>query len=916
MSTNDSSSANAPQVRPRSGTRNDDPQAERDGEALPWLSDQRVAVPGRVTGYLERAALIQRCMPTGRRITLLKAPGGFGKSTLMAECCRELARQGVPAAWLSLGPPHDPELLSLYMMEAFRHAGLMLVDPPRSNGTGYRNSRERFDALFRAIDAHDGPWVLALDELEVLAGESISLVNTLVQTAPSALHFLLACRALPVGLDVAARYFEGAAKLLTEEDLRFSRPDVEGYFDGKLSRRELSAVVAESRGWPIALRIYDNARPRGPRQRDLREVVDNWIESRFWYDLGDNDRQLLYDVGLFDWFDEELLEEALGTPDLLRRLKSMTGLAGLLESVRGSGGRIWRLHALIREACAARSRRESPERYRRINRRIALALARRGETAEAMRHAFEAADAALVGRFLTDAGGVRLWLRKGADVLSTANRYLSDEVIELFPRLGLVRAVSQAISGNAQEANQWVDATVRSLSPPNPSTDVDTEVELLFTRGILALLGTDSIVSDAVEAVAAQCRVMLEAPGFDPVTRGTMEAGLCMIHSLKGELNAALEHGERARRWLGDRCPYLTLLLDAQFGHMAMAQGWIDEAARLYGQIERSAASRTLDDRRLKLVARVLTNELDLERNRPGEFDRCIRDTREFLAFGAQLPFQMAASTVAVDLTLKTLGTDSALFVIDEMCEHAMSSKRPAVARYLTGLRIAILSLDGRVDEAERRWRADALPDSDAGCLDLRRQSWREMEVLACARLRLLAGRGQIDRGRDLLRNLVALSEQRNLRRTWMRALVSGMVLEEAAGERRAAAMHLRAFLELFAETDYAWPVVRESAIVKPVLSAALADLSKTSLLSPANALLGQFEADAASDVPVLSERETEVLSRLETQTDRQIAADLGLTPEGVRYHVRKLFNTLNVGSRIEGVHRARSLGLLPPGSR
>lgn len=408
MSISDSSSGGISKVGPRSATQNNDPQVERDDAASPWLSDQRVTVPGRVTGYLNRATLIQRCLPTSRWLTVLKAPGGFGKTTLMAECCRELGRQGVPAAWLSLAPPNDPESLSLYMMETFRHAGLMLVDSARSNGTGYRAAQQRFDALFRAIDSHGGPWVLALDQLEAVTGESIALVNTFLQTAPSALHFLLACRALPAGLDVAARYFEGAAKFLTEEDLRFSRPDIEGFFDGKLSRRELSAVVSESRGWPIALRIRHNAGVRGWRERELREVVDNWVESRFFDGLGDNDRQLLYDVGLFSWFDEDLLDEALGAPDLLRSLKSMTGLAGLLEPVRGSGGRTWRLHALIREACNAQSRRESLERYCRIHRSIAMALDRRGETVEAMRHAFEAADAALVGRILTDAGGVQL----------------------------------------------------------------------------------------------------------------------------------------------------------------------------------------------------------------------------------------------------------------------------------------------------------------------------------------------------------------------------------------------------------------------------------------------------------------------------------------------------------------------------
>ena len=63
--------------------------------------------------------------------------------------------------------------------------------------------------------------------------------------------------------------------------------------------------------------------------------------------------------------------------------------------------------------------------------------------------------------------------------------------------------------------------------------------------------------------------------------------------------------------------------------------------------------------------------------------------------------------------------------------------------------------------------------------------------------------------------------------------------------------------------------------------------------------------------VGVLSQREKDVLRRSESQGDKQVAAELGLTVHGVRYHLRKVFAKLGVARRAEAVRRARELGLL-----
>ena len=61
---------------------------------------------------------------------------------------------------------------------------------------------------------------------------------------------------------------------------------------------------------------------------------------------------------------------------------------------------------------------------------------------------------------------------------------------------------------------------------------------------------------------------------------------------------------------------------------------------------------------------------------------------------------------------------------------------------------------------------------------------------------------------------------------------------------------------------------------------------------------------------PLLSRRETDVLRRCGARRDKQVADELGLTVHGVRYHLRKVFAKLGVGTRAAAVRRARELGL------
>ena len=887
---------------------------ERAEELFPaWLSRHRVSVPEPPVRHLVRADLLQRCMPTNQRMTLLQAGGGFGKTTLLAECCRTLRAAGVPTAWLSLDERDDPVLLDNYLALAFQHAGIDVLGPLRSGDTDLDVPSHRTALLGRAIEAHPGPCVLVLDELERLRDpRSVALLNSLLQSNPGGLHVALACRELPAGLDVGTGVLSGQTALLTTEDLRFSRAEIAQFFDQRLSNRELARVEKESAGWPIALRMRDNEGDRAATDaaRVMRNVVGNWVGSRLLYDLSDADRDLVLDAGLLDWIDGELLDEVLQQPDSIARLEAVAGLQGLLEPVWGKSG-VRRLHPLVREHCVTQRQRETPHRYRSVHRRTARALARRGDTIAAMRHASEAGDPVLVGQTLLDAGAIRLWVQEGGDRLVVADRYLTDEAVEAHPQLALVRCVARITTGRLKEARHEFDKAMRSWAASDAAEDAQVALDRYIVRGVMAHTGCEWMDSEDGRAVVTETARIAEMSDVDPGIRGMAEYAMCFVHNHTADFDAAARWGARAKERLGSRAPYVRMLLEFQLGQLAMAQGRVQDAISCYRLARGLATERFLREPRVRVYGEVLAGELDLERNRFGEYGEPRRVNMDLYRTCPNFSVYAAASEIAAEMTLEVDGVDAALATVDAMQDYARDADLPMLRRYLSALRVSLLADAGRVREAERAWRDAGLPDDNGACLELGSQSWREVEALACARLRLLMARGDYAVGRQFADEVAGFAAERGLRRTLMRTLALSIALEERSGRRAAALERLRAFLLLFAETDYAQPLVRHRELVEVLGKAVLGNGKDAALRATLHALLGAIGKGAGAGVPRLSPREREVLERLDAR-DAEIGTALGLSTPGVRYHVKNIFRQLEVHNRREAQRRARELGILP----
>ena len=545
---------------------------------------RRVTEPRVPVDHCDRPELIQRCTLDARPVTLVMAPGGFGKTALLAACCETARAAGVPTAWLTLSSEDTAAVLDRYVAYALEEAGIGPAESDALAPHEYDGPYPRTSAALFTLEARDQPCVLVLDELERVTDPACAaLLGFVLRGAPGCLRLALSCRELPAGLDAAAAIFGAEAEVVAVDDLRFSPEEISRFFDLALSRSELAAAVEETAGWPIALRMWRAERaedgPERGRALVARDIFENWIEGRLLADFVDRERELLLDISLFDPVDAALVDDVLEQPGAMDGLLRIPGLAGLITRT-GSGGRAYRMHPLLRRYCERR-RRRAPDRYRKLQRRIAVAMARRNKTVAAMRHAVAADDPVLGGRLLADAGAPRVWLQQGADQLLAADRLLTDAAVAVDVRLALVRCIAQAVSGDLVAARRTFASAAPGLNAAAANGD-GLDVEVCLVRGTLIRNGCESVGAPGVQRLMAEVQRAADKPTMPAVVRGTMEYGLCIYRGLRAEFESARQHGARARALVLERSPYVRMVVDFQCGQVAMAQGRTQEAAKFY----------------------------------------------------------------------------------------------------------------------------------------------------------------------------------------------------------------------------------------------------------------------------------------------------------------------------------------------
>jgi LuxR family maltose regulon positive regulatory protein len=569
--------------------------------------------------------------PAGSPVTVVCAPAGAGKTTVLATWARRRAESGSGfAAWVSLdAEDNDPMLLWSAILRALWASGAWvrggpldaLTLPPAEPDATF------IGAVTAAFDRSLAPVVLVLDGIHELSdADALRTLNLLLRHTPAALRVVLATR-FPPALNLARLKLDGRLRDIGLGQLAFSAEETRLLYAGegiRLTPPELRLLMERTQGWPAALRLaaltLDD--PDDPAKRvsgftgDERVVADYLIEEVLAPQPKDVQHFML-STSVTRAFTADLAAALCGQQNV-GHILDLLERAGILACDRSRPQRWYRYHPLLGRCLRAELGRRRLSARHQQHRVAANWFLAAKDPLRAIVHAIAARDGDLLGQLVTEHGLEQLG-RGQADrlrrILDTAPKHVLAR-----PSVALVVAETALDLGDLPAADRWlsegpgdtqrtvalhatvqlhralshgdIGAALAKLTSTSAGQTGDRDVDLLasFVRGVaeawtgnrhLAVPGLRRVLERAVaddrDAIALQCMVHLAAEGD--------------LGHLSERAEAAIAFAE-SRGWATtSRCAYLRVLL----GVVAYQQLDDHRARQLFAHAERDSAGGLVD---------------------------------------------------------------------------------------------------------------------------------------------------------------------------------------------------------------------------------------------------------------------------------------------------------------------------------
>ena len=890
-----------------------------------WLLRGKILPPKQLVAMHSRARLIDRLAAgRARKLTLIDAPAGFGKTTLLAQWRELLLTEGTRVAWLTLDEDDTGDRLVAYIALSLREAGLdiaatgILTEDHRGLPAGALALPAILDAV-----ARDGREIFMIfDDLERLTNrEAQRQLDTLIQYAPDNLRNAIAARTNP-GISLAHLSLMGQVNHIDATQLRFTSAEMKAYLHEVGPVVDPRELMERAEGWPVALQILRsmNMRARSSGECTIGEYAPTGLAASYLAEelvrgLAPHQLSLLCDISLLEEVNLALADYVCDA-DSAQILRELDYLAALIPPLDGAAGHI-RMHPMVREHFATLANANRP-RCALIHRRAAQWFAATQKLPTALRHAVAAGDKMLTGSLIIQAGGVSIWIRQGMVEVVSANQLIDEDMIAAMPRLGLLRSIVLIKQSRLHEARaqyERVAAATQDFSHDPAAADAAAlRREGLFILSMLVIY----CCLPLSEAHLLSLDKGLHDPNADDVELAHHKTVLCVTYLQSGNFDPAWRYGEEAAahcRAFGSI--YGTNFVDFHLGSIAMARGDTQQAAQLYEKGRRKSRRHFAHDVGLRLIGDVMTAELDLERNSILNVKRRLARVIDRLPDAeAWFEIYVAAYSAASEVYLLERGLDETLAFLDQAQARAEHLRLAKLVPVLDALRVTSLTLSGDTERALHVAERSATNFSAAGLDNGVGAAWREVETLSTAWVRLMLRLHRHAEAMNTANRALEFARTRGLARMMLRLNVLCALCADAMGDRARAIACMATVCGEVARTGYIRAVLREGAELTPLLREAgralPSEMLRRQALDLQALLTGQ--AQSAARTPVFSPRELDVLQHLNRgMQDKVIARRLGVSEHAVRFHLKNIYAKTRVRGRFQAIARARELGVLAP---
>lgn len=869
------------------------------------------------------------------KLTLISAPAGFGKTTLVSEWVES---NGLPTAWLSLDEgENDLNQFLMYLV-----AALQTIAPNIGEGalvalqSGQPPLAEAIlTALLNEITLLRDNLVLVLDDYHVIDAKLIDLALTyLVEHLPPQMRLVIATREDP-HLPLARLRAKSQLTELRAADLRFTASEAATFLNQAmglhLTAEDIAALETRTEGWITGLQLA--ALSMKGRQDipgfiraftgDHRYIVDYLVEEVLQRQP-EPVRSFLLQTSILDRMNGSLCDAVTGQENGAERLEALE--RGNFFVAPLDDKRHWyRYHHLFADVLSAHLMAEQPDQVSTLHRRASVWYEQNGLASDAIRHALAAKDferaASLVELAVPE---MRRSRQEGA--LLGWLRALPDELIHVRPVLSVGYAWALLAGGELEaaqvrllEAERWLDTTAdtseRQQALSAGMVVVDEE-EFRRLPGSIAIYraALAQALGDVPETVKYARWALNFLPEDEHLGRGAAEALLGLAFWASGDLESArqtyaasITRMQRAGH-LSDVLGGAIALADIQ-----IAQGHLHQAMSTYERTLQMATEQ--GEPVLRGTADLYVGMSELHREHGdlhAAMQRLLRSKE--LGEGAGLPQNRYRWRVAMARLREVQGDlDGAISLLDEAERVYVGDFFPNV-RPVAALKARMWVKQGRLGEALGWAREQGLSiEDDVSYLC-------EFEHITLARVLLARYKSdRVDRSMleamGLLDRLLLAAKEGERAGSILEILVLQALARYAQGDISAALMALQHALTLAEPEGYVRMFVDEGPPMATLLEKAAKHGIAPNYVRRLLAAFGEAEEQAPVKqalIEPLSERELDVLRLLRTDLNGpEIARELIVSLNTLRTHTKNIYNKLGVNSRRAAVRRAEELDLL-----
>ena len=873
-------------------------------------------------------------------LTLITAPAGFGKTTLVASC---VAGCGMPVAWLSLDKNDNQAGRFLqYLVAALQTADNRIGSEAAQLIAGIQQAPPEavLTSLINDLDSANTEMVLVLDDYQLISSQAVhDEVAFLLEHRPGAFHLVIATRSDPP-LPLARLRARGLMVELRTADLRFTEPEAAQFLNDVMGLRldAGSVAVLEERteGWVSGLQMAALS------MRDRKDVIA-FIEG-----FSGTNRYIL------DYLLEEILasqppeiQHFLLYTSILERLAaplcdailanderpepsdvdgeahsvslSLHPSASVLEYLERENlflmslddERIWfRYHHLFADLLRARLYQAQPDLVPILHIRASTWLEQKGFVSEAIEHLFAAHEISQAADLIERYGPAR-WVERDPSVIQMADN-LPPGMLIARPKIGIYQAWYLIVQGRIDKAFPLLSDMARQ--PIGAANSGQQWIETIVRLALVFL--TPPASTPGIDPLPDP-QVLEEIPADEVILRDVADILYGMTLERRGEIDRAAEYSLKCLQKM--KTP-----IGALRHEIVAVPSLVPFLATIYlfqGRLHAAASlcREFLDPIKEKGILISSAGNMDVilgnvlyERNFLEEAEKYIRDGLQANEPWGNIMTD-AFGLLALTHVLLARGDNARALQIVEKFETRIQGKfRPVeFSEDFRTLRVRVQLASGDLQSASF-W-ADQIHLSEDYHLH------QEYYRVTLARIRLAQGRfADVE---EMLAGKPTLNLSGN---RITRQIESNLLLAAAiAGQNRSpeALTLIESCLGLAEPEGYIQVFLDVGEPARELLTAYLKSdapghkLFAQKVLDAFSPLRGASSPGPQQDelIEPLSGRELEVLHLMALgRTNQEIGQQLVVARGTVKAHAASIFRKLDVTNRTEAVIRAQQLGILP----